>query len=57
MRDADEDADPLGWWNIAGSELLELLRRAHDGEDPDVIYAEAYANSGITDYGASGEGG
>lgn len=35
----------LGWWVIAGDELLEALRRAHVGEDPDVLYAELYANS------------
>ena len=49
------EADPLGWWTIAGSELLRLLQQAHDGEDPDVLLAEVYANSGVTDYGASGE--
>lgn len=38
-------AAPLGWWAIAGDELLDLLRRAHDGENPDLLYAEAYANS------------
>lgn len=35
----------LGWWAISGDALLEALRRAHDGEDPDVVYAELYANS------------
>jgi hypothetical protein len=32
------------WWAIPGDELLDLLRRAHAGEDPDLLYAEAYAN-------------
>lgn len=36
---------PLGWWAIAGSELIDLLRRAYAGENPDLLYAEAYANS------------
>lgn len=35
----------LGWWAIAGEAFLEALRRAHAGEDPDLIYAEYYANS------------
>jgi hypothetical protein len=34
----------LGWWTISGEALLDLLRRCHDGEDPDLVYAEAYAN-------------
>lgn len=33
------------WWTIHGSTLLEALHRAHDGEDPDLVYAELYANS------------
>jgi len=37
--------DHLGWWVIRGAHLLAMLRRAHDGEDPDLIYAEEYANS------------
>lgn len=35
----------LGWWSISGEALLDLLRRAHDGEDPDLLYAEEYANA------------
>ena len=35
----------LGWWCIAGEQLLDLLRRSHGGENPDLLYAEAYANS------------
>lgn len=35
----------LGWWAISGDELLDMLRRAHAGENPDLIYAEEYANS------------
>jgi hypothetical protein len=37
----------LGWWAISGEMLLDLLRRASAGEDPDLLYAEAYANSEI----------
>lgn len=35
----------LGWWAISGEALLEMLRRVADGEDPDLVYAEEYANS------------
>jgi len=40
----------LGWWTISGEELLRLLREAHEGADPDLLYAEAYANSEIEDF-------
>lgn len=39
------EIDPLGWWAIAGTELLAALHRAHNGDDPDIVYAELYANS------------
>lgn len=35
----------LGWWAISGDAILTALRRAHAGEDPDIVYAELYANS------------
>ena len=41
----------LGWWTISGEDLLDMLRRSHDGEDPDLVYAEAYANSEHHHYG------
>lgn len=40
----------LGWWVIHGEALLDGLRRAAAGEDPDVVYAELYANSDHEDY-------
>jgi hypothetical protein len=43
---SDDEAAPLGWWAISGEAVLDMLRRAHAGGDPDVIYAEQYANSG-----------
>lgn len=43
----------LGWWATSGAALLDGLRRAHDGENPDLLYAELYANSEVED----GEGG
>lgn len=33
------------WWVINAEELLASLRRCHSGEDPDLVYAELYANS------------
>lgn len=35
----------LGWWTISGAALLDALNRVQDGDDPDVVYAELYANS------------
>jgi len=43
--------DDLGWWTISGEELLRLLREAHEGADPDLLYAEAYANSDHEHFG------
>lgn len=37
----------LGWWTISGGALMDLMRRAHAGENPDVLYAEAYVNSEV----------
>lgn len=42
-----DPGDALGWWTISGVDLLDMLRRAHAGEDPDLVYAEAYANSDV----------
>jgi hypothetical protein len=45
---ADDDERPesrMGWWTISGEGLLYLLRRVQSGEDADMVYAEAYANS------------
>lgn len=36
---------PLGWWCIAGEVLLAMLRRCAEGESPDLVYAEEYANA------------
>jgi hypothetical protein len=35
---------PPVWWMIEGDDLLAMLRRVRDGEDPDIVYAEEYAN-------------
>jgi hypothetical protein len=42
---------PLGWWSISGETIMEMLHRAHDGEDPDMLYLELTANSETMDYG------
>lgn len=39
FREAD-----MGWWVISGESLLDMLKRVHEGEDPDLVYAEFYAN-------------
>jgi hypothetical protein len=36
------------WWSISEERLLDLLRRAHNGEDPELLYAEQYANADVT---------
>ena len=33
------------WWCINGQELLDALRRVSNGDDPDIAYAELFANS------------
>jgi hypothetical protein len=38
----------LGWDVLPGDWLLDALRRCHDGEDPDVVYAELWANAAHT---------
>jgi hypothetical protein len=39
----------LGWWCISGEDLLDMLRRAAAGEEADLLYAELYANSEVTE--------
>lgn len=36
-----------GWWAMSSDAFIAALRRAFAGEDPDLIYAEWYANSDI----------
>lgn len=46
IRELEETLEAgLGWDVLPGEFLLELLRRAHAGEDPDLLYAEVYANA------------
>jgi hypothetical protein len=40
-----DEAAPMPWHVINGETLIGLLRRAHAGEDPDLLYIEEYVNS------------
>lgn len=33
-----------GWWVISNECLMEALRRCANGEDPEWVYIEMYAN-------------
>lgn len=37
-------------WVLEGTSIMEMLERAHKGEDPYMIYLELYANSDIKEY-------
>ena len=37
----------MGWWTLSGEDFLEAMKRAHVGEDPDMLYAEYFANATI----------
>lgn len=41
------DVEPKGYWAISAADLLSLMKRAHAGEDPHILYAEAFANSSV----------
>lgn len=45
----------LGWWVLKGEDLLAMLQRVQAGEDPDIVYAEEYANRHI-EYPDNNEG-
>jgi len=40
-------AKDLGWWVISGEHFMDALRRAANGEDPEILYTELYANSDV----------
>jgi hypothetical protein len=51
-------ANNLGWWAISGDQLLAMLLRVAAGEDPDMVYAEEYANCQVeTSQGGGDDGG
>ncbi len=39
----------LGYWVISGEDFMAAMKRAATGEDPDLLYAEYYANSDVED--------
>jgi hypothetical protein len=39
----------LGWWIIHGDNFLTALHMVAQGDDPDLVYAELYANAEIDD--------
>lgn len=39
------------WWTINGQTIIDALQRAHDGDDPNIVYMELYASSESIDYG------
>lgn len=41
----DNEERPLGWHVIAGEDLLASLRRCAEDENPDLVYAELWANA------------
>lgn len=41
----DIEPSVMGWHVISGERLLVLLRMAHEGADPDLLYAEEWANA------------
>jgi hypothetical protein len=43
--DSADKTPPLGWHVISGEDLLAMLRRVANGEDPDMVYAEEWANA------------
>ena len=38
------------WWTLHGETLISALREAHDGGNPELIYAELYANADNEDF-------
>jgi hypothetical protein len=42
--------DSWPWWTISGDELMKMLYRVQRGDDPGVVYLEAYVNSDREDY-------
>ena len=38
---------PMGWWTMSGEDFMNALVRCYNGENPEIIYTEMYANSNI----------
>ena len=39
------------WWAINGQVLLDALHQVRNGDDPDVVYLELFANSDTEEVG------
>lgn len=37
----------MGWWTLRGEDFLDAMKRTRAGEDPEMVYAEYYANAQI----------
>jgi hypothetical protein len=35
----------MSWWVIEDAALMSMLRAVQQGDDPDIVFAEHYANS------------
>ncbi len=33
------------WWTINGEDMLDAMRRCHQGDEPEIVYLELIANS------------
>jgi len=40
-----------GWWVIHGDELMEAFQKCFEGEDPEFVYIELYANGDVREEG------
>ena len=49
-------AEALGPIEVEGAHLLAMLHAAHAGDDPAMLFAELYANSGTYEDVDEGEG-
>lgn len=45
MAEEQEPARDLGWHTMSGEYLMEALRRCHNGEHPEFVFMEMYANA------------
>ena len=52
---SDDNEIRWAWWTLHGRDLMGMLRRAHEGEDPEWVYMEAYANSRVERSEGEGE--
>ena len=39
----------MGWWIIHADEIIEMLRAVANGDSPDIVFAELWANGQINE--------